>query len=101
MPYAERPQSAEALPGGLHAVGRGHLHATKGETNKVRRSRRLAALVGALALGVASTTLLPSPAEGATVSGTNVLYTTDGDFDQGTLVNVNHDAPNNNQLQLN
>jgi hypothetical protein len=25
----------------------------------------------------------------------------DTDFDQGTLVDVNHDAPNNNQLQLN
>jgi hypothetical protein len=37
----------------------------------------------------------------AFVSGTNVLYTTDADFDQGTLVNVNHDAPNSNQLQLN
>src|SRR5688572_23709615 len=34
-------------------------------------------------------------------TGTNVLYTTDADFDQGTLVNVNHGAPNNNQLQLN
>jgi hypothetical protein len=28
-------------------------------------------------------------------------YTLDADFDEGTLVNVNHDAPNNNQLQLN
>jgi streptogramin lyase len=28
-------------------------------------------------------------------------YTTDADFDQGVLFNVNHDAPNNNQLQLN
>lgn len=37
----------------------------------------------------------------APVAGTNVLYTTDPDFDTGTLVNVNHDAPNNNQLQLN
>jgi hypothetical protein len=30
-----------------------------------------------------------------------VTYTLDGDFDKGTLVNTNHDAPNNNQLQLN
>ncbi len=37
----------------------------------------------------------------ASVSGTDVLYTTDADFDNGTLVNVNHDSPNNNQLQLN
>lgn len=28
-------------------------------------------------------------------------YTLDADFDGGTLLNVNHDAPNNNQLQLN
>jgi DNA-binding beta-propeller fold protein YncE len=27
-------------------------------------------------------------------------YTTDADFDLGTLVDVNHDEPNNNQLQL-
>jgi len=29
------------------------------------------------------------------------IFTTDADFDQGMLVNVNHDAPNNDQLQLN
>jgi len=29
------------------------------------------------------------------------VYTTDEDFDLGTLVDVNHDEPNNNQLQLN
>ncbi len=28
-------------------------------------------------------------------------YTTDADFDQGVLLNVNHNAPNSNQLQLN
>ena len=28
-------------------------------------------------------------------------YTTDADFDEGSLVNVNHDAPFNDQLQLN
>jgi len=28
-------------------------------------------------------------------------YTLDADFDMGTMVNVNHDAPNNDQLQLN
>ena len=32
--------------------------------------------------------------------GVDVLYTTDADFDRGTLVSVNHDPPNNNQLQL-
>ena len=36
----------------------------------------------------------------AQVLGKNVLYTTDADFDQGTLVSVNHDAPYNDQLQL-
>ncbi|HET9913346.1 MAG TPA: hypothetical protein VFQ13_15735, partial [Anaerolineales bacterium] len=32
--------------------------------------------------------------------GNDVLYTIDVDFDQGTLVSVNHDAPFNDQLQL-
>ncbi|MBP1702266.1 MAG: hypothetical protein H6Q38_1373, partial [Chloroflexi bacterium] len=36
----------------------------------------------------------------AQVLGTNKLYTTDSDIDQGTLVSVNHDSPNNDQLQL-
>lgn len=31
----------------------------------------------------------------------STTYTLDGDFDLGSLVGVNHDAPNNNQLQLN
>ncbi|MDD5082874.1 MAG: hypothetical protein PHU08_05815 [Dehalococcoidales bacterium] len=30
----------------------------------------------------------------------SATYTLDGDFDQGVLFNVNHDTPNNNQLQL-
>ena len=37
---------------------------------------------------------------GAAAAGT-VTYTLDGQFDLGTLLNVNHSAPNNNQLQLN
>ena len=37
----------------------------------------------------------------AQVWGTEATYTTDADFDQGTLVNINHDAPNSDQLQLN
>jgi len=37
---------------------------------------------------------------GSALAGTTV-YTLDGDFDQGTLVGVNHSAPNNDQLQLN
>jgi phosphate/phosphite/phosphonate ABC transporter binding protein len=36
----------------------------------------------------------------AQVSGKDILYTTDADFDLGTLVGVNHDSPNNDQLQL-
>jgi len=31
----------------------------------------------------------------------STTYTTDGDFDLGTLLNLNHNAPSNNQLQLN
>ena len=31
----------------------------------------------------------------------DVTYTFDADFDKGTLVNVNHSSPNNNQIQLN
>lgn len=37
----------------------------------------------------------------ATVQAQGRTYTLDEDFDEGTLVNVNHDAPNNDQLQLN
>ncbi|OKI37667.1 hypothetical protein A6A25_18865 [Saccharothrix sp. CB00851] len=40
-------------------------------------------------------------ASAAPVSGEDVLYTLDADFDQGVLQDVNHDAPNNDQLQLN
>lgn len=31
----------------------------------------------------------------------DAVFTLDADFDLGTLVNVNHDAPNNDQLQIN
>jgi hypothetical protein len=37
----------------------------------------------------------------AAVPGTDVNHTLDANFDQGTSLNVNHDAPNNDQLQLN
>lgn len=61
-----------------------------------RRSLALAA-VGALllpfAVGVPSASAAPVPGE-------DVLYTLDADFDQGVLQDVNHDAPNNDQLQL-
>lgn len=33
-------------------------------------------------------------------SAVDLAYTTDADFDAGTLTGVNHDAPNNDQLQL-
>lgn len=41
-----------------------------------------------------------SVAQAAPVPGLNVLYTTDADFDAGVLQDVNHDAPDNDQLQL-
>lgn len=37
----------------------------------------------------------------ASALAATTIYTTSSDFDQGTLLNVNHDAPNNDQLQLN
>ena len=39
-------------------------------------------------------------APAAPVLGTDETYTTDADFDQGESSDVNHDAPNNDQLQL-
>ena len=33
--------------------------------------------------------------------GTDVTYTRDGDFERASLLNVNHDAPRGDQLQLN
>jgi hypothetical protein len=53
----------------------------------------LVGLVAALATG--------GIAAGQADSVSDVTYTLDADFQKGTLVNVNHDAPNNNQLQLN
>ena len=37
----------------------------------------------------------------SSAQGQSVTYTFDPDFDSGTLLNVNHDAPNHDQLQLN
>ena len=63
-------------------------------------AKRHSVLLGLLvALGILSYQF-GSPTR-AFVSGTNVLYTSNTDFDQGTLVNVNHDVPNEHQLQLN
>lgn len=64
-----------------------------------RPNRALVALAGAaLAIPLAAIPALPAIA--APVAGQNVLYTLDADFDQGVLQDVNHDSPNNDQLQL-
>ncbi len=44
---------------------------------------------------------LSVPALAVPTPGTDVLYTLDADFDRGTLQDVNHDSPNDDQLQLN
>lgn len=38
---------------------------------------------------------------GGSVEAASQTYTLDADFDLGTMIGVNHTAPNNNQLQLN
>ena len=58
-------------------------------------------LGGVALVAFAALILGAGTAASAPVPGTDVLYTLDADFDQGTLTNVNHDAPNNDQLQLN
>ncbi|MBY8852125.1 hypothetical protein K7G98_29190, partial [Saccharothrix sp. MB29] len=52
------------------------------------------AAVGALLLPVGL------PATASAPVGEDVLYTLDADFDRGVLQDVNHDAPNGDQLQL-
>jgi hypothetical protein len=52
----------------------------------------LMAALGAFAVTSVSLALVPGPQK---------TYTLDADFDQGLLFNVNHTAPNGNQLQLN
>jgi streptogramin lyase len=65
-----------------------------------RISRRVAGFAlgacAALVIGAYHSLVL----EAAGFIGPNKTYTTDADFDLGILFNVNHDAPNNNQLQL-
>ena len=61
-----------------------------------RRSLVLAA-VGTLLLPLVGT----PHASAAPVPGEDVLYTLDAHFDQGVLQDVNHDSPNDDQLQLN
>lgn len=55
------------------------------------RTRTPALLIGALLL------LVAAPASWAVTK----TYTLDADFDLGSLLNVNHNTPNNDQLQLN
>ena len=38
---------------------------------------------------------------GAGKTAKDYVYTLDGDFELGTMLNVNHDAPGSDQLQLN
>jgi phage pi2 protein 07 len=59
----------------------------------------LVSLAIVLSIGLSATGQFPEFAT-AQVAGTEILYTLDADFDQGTLVSVNHAAPFNNQLQL-
>jgi hypothetical protein len=54
----------------------------------------------ALALGVVLAAVSPAPCATPGEPSNPRTYTTDGDFDEGTLVNVNHNAPNIDQLQL-
>ncbi len=68
------------------------------------KRKRKTALFGAIlmmATSLATWLADSSPADAAPAPGTDRTYTTDADFDQGTLVDANHTAPNNNQLQLN
>ncbi len=66
------------------------------------RPIRIRYVVGVLAaLATTLSLVLAAVPVGATPPGSPATYTLDADFDQGTLAGVNHDAPNNNQLQLN
>lgn len=49
---------------------------------------------------LAALLLSQAPASASHLTGPSATYTLDADFDEGTLVAVNHDTPNNNQLQL-
>ncbi|MEX0683921.1 MAG: choice-of-anchor L domain-containing protein [Dehalococcoidia bacterium] len=67
----------------------------------MRRIFPAAALIGLLAIALAIVSVPAQPGAAAPVPGLDVTYTLDADFDQGILANVNHDTPNNDQLQLN
>lgn len=64
-----------------------------------RRQLPLLIMVMVMATGLQATGQSDDSAT-AQVNGVDVLFTTDADFDRGTLMSVNHDAPTNNQLQL-
>jgi streptogramin lyase len=66
-----------------------------------KRPIRALAALGALALPLSLIVTISPAAIAAPVVSTNRLYTLDADFNLGALQDVNHDAPNNNQLQLN
>ena len=63
----------------------------------LRQARRAVTVALLLVAALVAGTLSASAIE---PTDNPVTYTYDGDFDLGTLVNVNHDAPNSNQLQL-
>ena len=66
-----------------------------------KRSRRPVRALSVLAATALTLPLLATPiAVAAPVPGLDVLYTLDADFDQGVLQDVNHDAPDSDQLQL-
>jgi hypothetical protein len=67
----------------------------------VNRPRRRLRVVVALGLALVATAAVAAEAAAEPVPGRDVLYTSNADFDRGSLVNLNHDAPNANQLQLN
>ena len=72
----------------------------RARTRAINAPGRRTAVGVATAAMVAVAASLASSASAAPVPALDKLYTLDGDFDQGTLVDVNHDAPNNDQLQL-
>jgi Dockerin type I domain len=61
----------------------------------------LAATARYAAKAVSTTTALATLAFAGLAHSASKTYTLDADFDLGILSGVNHDAPNNNQLQLN
>jgi hypothetical protein len=71
-------------------------------SREIRHSYRVGSRILLAALLCCSLFLLAGVQDvlAGTVSGANVSYTTDADFDQGTLVNVNHDVVPD-QIQLN